>query len=91
MACICHDKASKEGYKYFAIGNYGICYGGKDQVGYENMLKDHSQKASDCLTGNLYEECSDDDMECSGGAKSVFVYSFKSFLPTKPMRKLLLN
>lgn len=89
MACICHEKASKEGYKYFAIGNYGTCYGGKDRSAYEKMLIDsRSQKASDCLTGNWYEECSeDDDMECSGGAESVFVYSFKAFLPTKPARK----
>ena len=88
MACSCKEKAFKGGYKYFAIGNYGTCYGGKDQAAYERMLKASGDVADDCLSGNFYEECSaDNTKECSGGVDSVFVYSFKAFIPTQPTRK----
>ncbi|XP_066910705.1 macrophage mannose receptor 1-like isoform X2 [Clytia hemisphaerica] len=85
MACSCKEKAFKGGYKYFAIGNYGTCYGGKDQAAYEQMLKASGDVTDDCLSGNFYEECSgDNSKECSGGVDSVFVYSFKAFMPTQP-------
>ena len=88
MACSCKEKAFKGGYKYFAIGNYGTCYGGKDTAAYDRMLRTKGDLADDCLSGNFYEECSSDDSkECSGGVDSVFVYSFKAYAPTQPTRK----
>jgi len=87
MACLCHEKAYKGGYKLFAIGNYGTCYGAKDLAAFEKILKDPSQYADDCLAGNFYEDCDNDDQECSGGPESVFAYRFRAAIPTKPTRK----
>lgn len=87
MACLCHKKALDGGYKSFAIGNYGTCYGAKNVAAFEAILKDKSQIADDCLSGNWYEDCDNDDQECSGGPDSIFAYSFKAAMPTKPARK----
>ena len=89
MACLCHEKAYKGGYKYFAIGNYVTCYGANDVSAFTRMVTDKSKVSGECLSGNFYEECDgSDNMECAGGMQDIYVYSFNAFVPTQPARKL---
>eukprot|EP00111_Clytia_hemisphaerica_P008352 TCONS_00024387-protein len=86
LVCKCKDIAVKKGYKYFAIGNYEICYGAKDAAAFEDFLKKSKGHVSkQCLMGQWYEECKTSDTDlCAGEVESMYIYEMRRAMPTQP-------
>ena len=75
LACECNQKAKEQGLKYFSIRYWAECYGGKDLVALERMVKDGYGASTKCANVE-FQDCTDHSggTECAGKAFAEYMY-----------------
>lgn len=74
LACACEAKAIEGGYKYYAIGYYGECDGGKDEDVFEAYASSPASLADVCLSNNYMDCIKEEPGECTGVSDTVYAY-----------------
>ena len=87
LICDCKKKVEAGKYKVFALGYYGECWAGKDETLFDNMLKDSSNGATDCID-HIYGKChtkdhNDNNNTCVGGSGAEYAYKLPVEAPKR--------
>lgn len=74
MACACEEKAVAGGYKYYAIGFYGECDGGKDEGVFDEYTSSARSLTELCFSNDFMDCIKEESGECTGAENTVYAY-----------------